>query len=130
MRLCLCLLIALQTLGCASLWSKKPSKPPVVQEPGEITLRWNGQPDLAGFNIYRRTENGTDVKVNTSPVRPLVQHPGNRGLIPYQFVDRGVVTGEEYYYTFEQIEKNGATYRWETPRLMTASPLARPSTSG
>jgi len=94
-----------------------------------VILSWNGDPNVT-FNVYRRSENGNDIKINNEPVKPLNAFTGGKKLTPFQYVDRTVVVEEEYYYTLEEIDKNGNTSRWESPRKMTATAVPDHSHSG
>ena len=107
-------------LGCASMNGKKTQPVTTKPIPGQVILPWNGDPNVT-FNVYRRSENGNDMKINSEPVKPLNAFTGGKRLTPFQYVDRTVLVGEEYYYTLEEIDKNGNTSLWESPRKMTAT---------
>ena len=68
----------------------------VGQQPG-VDLVWapNTEPDLAGYNIYRREEGGTAVKIN----RDLVTTPS--------FRDVAVLSGRRYFYSVSAVDVRG-----------------------
>ena len=106
--------------GCSLIRNAGVEEPEPV-EPGRVVLRWKADSDFSGFNVYRSQSNGTKVKVNTSPVKPL--STSDSGMAPYEFEERGLIAGRDYYYLLEEIDREGATRVWETPRKAVASPL-------
>ncbi len=62
-----------------------------------IDLTWtpNGEPDLAGYNVYRRTGSEPPVKVNSE----LVKTP--------RFADPGIQTGMKYFYSVTAVDLRG-----------------------
>jgi fibronectin type 3 domain-containing protein len=62
-----------------------------------IDLTWapNTEPDLAGYNVYRRQGTGDWVKINTEPVKSLT------------FRDTDVVRGNEYSYAVSAVDLRG-----------------------
>lgn len=123
--LLLCMISAGGFNGC--FWnSKKEGKPgSKYPAPGQVVLRWNAAPDLT-FNIYRRSENGSDIRITKEPVKPMEAFSGGKGLVSFQYVDRTVVVDEEYFYTLEEISKEGKTSIWETPWKRTATSINPP----
>ncbi len=125
----LLLLITFHLLtGCSSLFHKKDSSKPTKPIPGQAILQWNGDPNVT-FNVYRRTENGNDIKINSEPVKPLNAFSGGKNLTQFQYIDRTVLVGEEYYYTLEEIDRNGKTSLWESQWKMTATSIPDRTTS-
>jgi hypothetical protein len=113
--------VGLFTDGCASLLGKNKENR-VDPVPGQAILKWNADPNLK-FNIYRRTENGNDIQINQDPIKPLKEFSGGKGLTAFEYIDRTVRVGEGYYYTLEQIDRNGKTSTWDTPWKISAVPL-------
>jgi fibronectin type 3 domain-containing protein len=77
----------------------------VFSGPGQkpfIDLIWagNSEPDLAGYNIYRRDAGSEPEKINTE----LVKTPA--------FRDANVVAGHEYFYSVSEVDAPGN----ESPR--------------
>jgi hypothetical protein len=120
----LTVLLAIALSGCSLLGPKEPLKPsgPIDPKPGEVVLQWKGNPHLKGFNIYRRSENGNPIRVNKNPVKSLKSYTGGKQLLEFEYLDRGVLAGETYYYTLEEIDENGKTSMYETPISKTATP--------
>jgi fibronectin type 3 domain-containing protein len=60
-------------------------------------LTWtpNGEPDLAGYNVYRRTGSEPPVKVNSE----LVKTP--------RFADSGIQPGMKYFYSVTAVDLRG-----------------------
>jgi hypothetical protein len=71
--------------------SSGPGQPPFID------LIWapNSEPDLAGYNVYRREENGPPVKVNSE----LVKTPAYR--------DMNAVPGKTYIYSASAVDVRG-----------------------
>lgn len=76
--------------GLQAVYSGIPDQP-------FIDLSWtaNTEPDLAGYNVYRHTENESPVKVNSE----LVKVPA------YQ--DRNVKPGTKYFYSVSAVDLRG-----------------------
>lgn len=91
--------------------------------PGQSVLQWKGSADLAGYNIYRRMENTVPTRVNEEPVRPLRPPRRDEAVVDYEYVDRSVIVGEEYYYTFEEIAADGTRTQVRIPMQKVASAL-------
>lgn len=128
-KLCFILLLAIAGnlfLGCASFFHKKEPVTTGTRIPGQIILQWNGDPNVT-FNLYRRSENGNDLKINNDPIKPMEAFSGGKQLTPFEYVDRTVMVGEEYYYTLETIDKDGKTSIWESAWKMTGAPLPNSS---
>lgn len=123
--LTLCIVSSGIFTGC--IWAPKKNEKTGSKfpTPGQVVLRWNAAPNLT-FNIYRRSENGSDIQINKEPVKPMEAFSGGKGLVSFQYVDRTVVVGEEYFYTLEEISKDGKTSIWETPWKMTATGINPP----
>jgi hypothetical protein len=68
-----------------------------VGQPPFVDLTWapNIEPDLAGYNVYRRQEGQQPVKINTE----LVKTPS--------FRDRGVASGHKYFYSVTAVDLRG-----------------------
>lgn len=68
-----------------------------VQSGSFIDLTWtpNGEPDLAGYNVYRRTGSEPPVKINTE----LVKTP--------RFADPGIQPGMKYFYSVAAVDLRG-----------------------
>jgi hypothetical protein len=115
--------------GCSSLFTNKEPQKPTEPIPGQVILPWNGDPNVT-FNVYRRSENGNDIKINSEPVKPMNLFSGGKKLVQFQYVDRTVLVGEEYYYTLEEIDKDGHTSLWESPRKMVATAIPEHTHSG
>jgi hypothetical protein len=106
--------------------TKDPKPASFDPQPGEVVLQWKGDPNLRGFNLYRSSENGSPVRVNGDPIKPLKLYTGGKGLVDYQYTDRAVVAGETYYYRYEEIGSNGKTTQWETPVQKVANAILPP----
>jgi hypothetical protein len=61
----------------------------------DLTWRPNGEPDLAGYNVYRRTGSEPAVKINTE----LVKTP--------RFADPGIQPGMKYFYSVSAVDLRG-----------------------
>ncbi len=68
-----------------------------VSQQSFIDLTWspNTEPDLAGYNVYRRTENQQPVKINSD----LVKTPASR--------DNAVEAGTKYFYSVSAVDLRG-----------------------
>lgn len=68
-----------------------------VQPNSFIDLTWspNTEPDLAGYNIYRRTAKGTPTKINTE----VIKTP--------RYPDPGIQLGEKYFYSVTAVDLRG-----------------------
>jgi predicted small lipoprotein YifL len=68
-----------------------------VGQPAFVDLTWapNTEPDLAGYNVYRREEGQQPVKINAE----LVKTP--------TFRDRGVASGHRYFYSVTAVDLRG-----------------------
>jgi hypothetical protein len=68
-----------------------------VQDHSFIDLTWtpNGESDLAGYNVYRRTGSETPVKINSE----LVKTP--------RFADPGIQAGMKYFYSVTAVDLRG-----------------------
>lgn len=107
--------------GCSFFKWTDPDGP---AGPGIVVLERKAAGDIQGFNVYRvNQEDGTETQVNSRIVEPASEIADERGLLTYRVIDRGVLAGETYYYLFEEVRKDGSKHRWETPQMMTASPL-------
>lgn len=105
--------------GCSLVRNGRENLGPV--EPSRVVLQWKADARFSGFNVYRSEDDGTKSKVNTAPVKPLSE--SSSGIVPYEFEERGLIAGREYYYLFEEIDRNGKTRLWETERKAVAQPL-------
>ncbi len=108
--------------GCSILHSKNELSKPSIPVLGQVVLQWKGDPSET-FNVYRRSENGNNIKINNEPVKPLNAFSGGKQLTQFEYTDRTVIVGEEYYYNLETIDKDGKTSMWESPWKMTATAL-------
>lgn len=61
----------------------------------DLTWRPNGEPDLAGYNVYRRAGSEQPVKINTE----LVKTP--------RFADPGIQPGMKYFYSVSAVDLHG-----------------------
>jgi fibronectin type 3 domain-containing protein len=71
----------------------------LVVSPGnsELTINWsaNTETDLAGYNLYRSTDDVTFTKINTST------------LTGTSYVDTGLTNGTTYYYQLSALDTSG-----------------------
>lgn len=112
-------LLVLTLNGCSLIRNGVQDPGPV--EPGRVVLRWKADGRFSGFNVYRSQDDGPNIKVNASPVKPL--SVADSGIVPYEFEERGLLAGRDYYYLLEEIARDGTTRLWETPRRAVAQPL-------
>ncbi len=61
----------------------------------DLTWRPNGEPDMAGYNVYRRTGSEPPVKINTE----LIKTP--------RFADPGIQAGMKYFYSVSAVDLRG-----------------------
>lgn len=113
-----------------------PPAPPLValpdNRPGAVGLSWqgNGEPDLAGFHIYRREvlkgEVG-DKQLRLSDEKRLTAKPLTATVL--QFDDRELVAGRVYQYAVSALDRSGNESAHSPPvlaRPRDTVPPARP----
>jgi hypothetical protein len=61
----------------------------------DLTWRPNGEPDLAGYNVYRRTGSEPAVKISTETVKTP------------RFADPGIQPGMKYFYSVSAVDLRG-----------------------
>ena len=77
-----------------------------VYQYSQITLTWNtlSEIDNAGFNLWRRSENGPYIKINSA----MIEAEGGATLgAEYSFIDDTAISGVTYSYKIEDIDTNG-----------------------
>jgi fibronectin type 3 domain-containing protein len=76
--------------GVQAVYSAVPERPFI-----DVTWRPNTEPDLAGYNVYRRAENEAPVKINSGPVKTP------------RFADPGIQAGRKYFYSVSAVDLRG-----------------------
>ena len=119
-------------LACRSAGSPAPApfpsspaaaRPPAAPEPPHNTVRWKTN-DVSnfGYDIFRaESEAGPFVKVNDRPVPGYLQ-PGS--VQTFEYEDRAIDPGKDYWYYVESITLQGERVRF-TPTLK--APAKSPS---
>lgn len=107
--------------GCSFFGLTKDSP---GNEPGIVVLERKASPEIQGFNVYRvDPDDGSRSLVNSRLVEPASEIADDRGLVTYRVIDRGVIAGQEYYYVFEEVAKDGTKTTWDTPQPIIAKSL-------
>jgi len=94
--------------GAASKGSEAPLQASAATEEGHLHLQWRvqTQEDVYGFNVYRADlEGGPWQQVNLHVI------PGHgTTALPreYEFIDSGLITGQQYYYYVSEVTMSGS----------------------
>ncbi|RRB04900.1 fibronectin type III domain-containing protein [Larkinella rosea] len=70
----------------------------VQQKTRQIALSWDIRTDVLAYNVYRRRENGGEIKLNKKPVVVVDALNGKRPSTQFTDSDSTLKVGETYYY--------------------------------
>lgn len=77
----------------------------IVQEKTrQIALSWDIRPDVLAYHVYRRRENGGEVRLNKKPVVVVDALNGKRPSTQFTDSDSTLKVGETYYYRIAALD--------------------------
>ncbi|GAB3249346.1 hypothetical protein GCM10027347_06380 [Larkinella harenae] len=76
----------------------------VQQKTRQIALSWDIRTDVLAYNVYRRRENGGEVKLNKKPVVVVDALNGKRPSTQFTDTDSTLKVGETYYYRIAALD--------------------------